>query len=304
MLNEYLYQLRKELELQNVKDAAEITEYFAEIIDDRIDNGEDLETVLEKLGDPKTVADGFKAERVETVTSTDEKEIIEMEFADVRKIDINSVSFCYEFLPSDNGMFRIRYEKDNISSLNVSYKHGKVKIDQDYPEFNLGNILQRWINRSKNGFSSPYQAWIYLPNDPVADMEIDTVSGGLVFKNVVLGETEINSVSGKVEMDTVELDSMDSDCVSGRMQMNDVDIKDSLESECISGNIVIDRIRCRKINIESVSANVDISILGRKEDAKVRISSLRSNESYDGNGNTSLKIEAVSGKIHYVFLGE
>ena len=304
MLNEYLYQLRKELELLNVKDAAEITEYFAEIIDDRIDNGEDLESVLEKLGDPKTVAEGFKAEHTETATATDDKETVEMEFADVRKIDIDSVSYSYEFLPSDDGMFRIRYEKDKISSLSVSYKHGKVEIEQDYPEFNLGNILQRWINRAKNGFSTPYQAWIYLPADPVADLEIDTVSGNLVFKDVVLGETEINSVSGRIEMDETQLDSLDCDCVSGKMQMNDVSIKDALESECISGNIAIDRIRCGKIDIESVSGSIDISILGRREDTRVRVSSIRSSESYDGNGSSSLKIQTVSGKIRYDFLGD
>ena len=304
MLNDYLYQLRKELELLKVKDAAEITEYFAEIIDDRVDNGEDLESVLEKLGDPKTVAEGFKTERTETAAATDEKETVEMEFADVRKIDIDSVSYSYEFLPSDNGMFRIRYEKDSISSLNISYKHGKVEIEQDYPEFNLGNILQRWINRSKNGFSTPYQAWIYVPGDPVADLEIDNVSGSLDFRNVVLGESEINSVSGKIEMDETQLDSLDCDCVSGKMQMNDVSIKDALESECISGNIAIDRISCSKINIESVSGSIDIAILGRREDTRIRVSSLRSSESYDGNGGSSLKIETVSGKIRYEFLGD
>ncbi|MBO4919739.1 MAG: DUF4097 family beta strand repeat protein [Erysipelotrichaceae bacterium] len=304
MLNEYLNELRKQLELRKVADAGDITAYFAEIIEDRIDSGEDLETILEKLGDPGTVADGFGEKQIGSMSSADEKEIVEMEFAEVGKIDIDTVSYCYEFLPSSDGMFHIRYEKDSVSSLNVSYKHGKVEIEQDYPEFNLGNILQRWINRSKNGFSSPYQAWIYLPADPIADLEIDTVSGNLIFKDVVLGETEINSVSGRVEMDTVELSSLDSDCVSGRMQMNDVDIRDSLECECISGNIAIDRIRCRKISVESVSANVDVSILGRKEDARVRISSLRSSESYDGNGNSSLKIDTVSGKVRYEFLGE
>ena len=304
MLNEYLNELRKQLELRKVADAAEITAYFAEIIEDRTDNGEDLETVLEKLGDPKTVAEGFGAERIETVTSSDDKETVEMEFADVKKIDIDSVSYCYEFLPSNDGMFRIRYEKDSVSSLDVSYKHGKVEIEQDYPEFNLGSILQRWINRSKNGFTSPYQAWIYVPGDPVADLEIDNVSGSLDFRNVVLGETEINSVSGKIEMDETQLDSLDCDCVSGKMQMNDVSIKDALESECISGNITIDRIRCSEISIESVSGSIDISILGRKEDAKVRVSSVRSSESYNGNGDSSLKLETVSGKIRYEFLGD
>ena len=42
MLNEYLDKLKRQLTLLKVADAEEITDYFAEIIEDRIDNGEDL----------------------------------------------------------------------------------------------------------------------------------------------------------------------------------------------------------------------------------------------------------------------
>lgn len=304
MLNEYLDKLKRQLMLLKVADAEEITDYFAEIIEDRIDNGEDLESVLEKLGDPETVARGFMAEGMETKDAVYDKENVELEFYDIRKIDIDTVSYNYEFLPSADNVFRISYERDDATSLNVSCDHGKIEIEQDCSEFSLKSILKRWEDRSKNGFASSYQARVFLPQDSRTDLEIDNVSGNLTFGNIVLGDVEIDNVSGRIEMDMTEFESVECDSVSGRLQMNDVRISEELEIDTTSGNIAIDRIRCSEIDIDTVSANVDISIIGRKEDAKIDISRLASSESYKGRGGVSLSVSTVSGKVRYGFLGE
>lgn len=304
MLNEYLDKLKKQLTLLKVADAEEITDYFAEIIEDRIDNGEDLECVLEKLGDPQTVAEGFMTEGIEKNDAVYDKENVELEFYDIRKIDIDTVSYSYEFLPSADDTFRISYEKDDDSSLIVSCDHGRIEIGQKCSEFSLVNVLRRWADRSKNGFSSSYHARIFLPQSYATDLEIDNVSGNLTFRNVCLGDVEIDSVSGRIEMDMTEIESVECDSVSGRIEMSDVKIKEELEIDTTSGNVAIDRILCSEIDIDTVSANVDISILGRKEDADIDISGLSSGESYEGRGNISLSVSTVSGKVRYDFLGD
>ena len=304
MLNEYLDKLKRQLILLKVADSEEITDYFAEIIEDRIDNGEDLESVLEKLGDPETVARSFMTEGMETKDAVYDKENVELEFYDIRKIDIDTVSYSYEFLPSADGVFRVSYERDDTTSLNVSCDHGKIEIEQDCSEFTLGNILKRWADRSKNGFTLSYQARIFLPQDSRTDLEIDNVSGNLTFGNVAFGDVEIDNVSGRIEMDMTEFESVECDSVSGHIEMNDVRIDEELEIDTTSGNIAIDRIRCSEIDIDTVSANVDISIMGRKEDADIDIFRLSSGESYEGRGDISLSVSTVSGKVRYDFLGE
>ena len=62
MLNEYLNELEKKLEERNVSERSEIRAYFEEIIKDRLDNNEDLETILNELGDPDAIVDEFVKE--------------------------------------------------------------------------------------------------------------------------------------------------------------------------------------------------------------------------------------------------
>ena len=305
MLNEYLEQLKEKLVQRNVKDSDEIVAYFEEMISDHLDNGEDLLDILNKLGDPEKVAESF-GESEESVPVFKDKETETLHYDSIHSIDIDTVSYSYEFLPSEDSAFHICYEKDESASLNISSSHSHhgidLQIEQDFSEFSLGTVLIRWADRKNRKTSGKaYLARIYVPFEQRMDLEIDNVSGDLSFKDIRLADVEIDNVSGRISMDTVAFQSLECNSVSGKVFMKNLNVEDDLEIDTTSAAVQADIICCEEIEINTVSADVDISVVGRKEDADIEISRLRSSESYEGEGDLSLSIHTISGKIHYSF---
>lgn len=306
MLNDYLQLLKQELESRNINDSDEILAYFEEMISDRLDNGENLEDILNKLGEPEIVAESFGKREEDTPTFKD-KETESLVFESVHSFDIETVSYSYSFLPSSDSLFHITYEKDESTSLNISVSHDRhgadIEIEQDFSEFNLGNVLLKWADR-KNKKVKNYQAWIYIPMEQKTDLEIDNVSGNLTFRNVSLADTEIDNVSGRITMESVTLRALECSSVSGSINMEDLKIEEDLEIDSTSGDIQAERILCEEIDINTVSADVDLTMIGSKQDFDIEISKLRSSESYEGDGDLSLSIHTISGKISYRFTEE
>jgi len=308
MLNDYLQLLKQELESRNINDSDEIIAYFEEMISDRLDNGENLEDILHKLGEPEIVAESF-GKREEDTPSFKEKETETLDFQSIHSLNIETVSYSYSFLPSADSLFHITYEKDESTSLNISASHNRhgedIEIEQDFSEFNLGNILLRWADRkNKKTRDIKYQAWISIPMQQKTDLEIDNVSGDLYFKDICLADTEIDNVSGRITMESVSFRSLECSSVSGTINMEDLKIEEDLEIDSTSGDIQAERILCEEIDINTVSADVDLTMIGSKQDFDIEISKLRSSESYEGDGDLSLSIHTISGKISYRFTEE
>ena len=103
-------------------------------------------------------------------------------------------------------------------------------------------------------------------------------------------------------MEDVAIEELKCDTVSGSYAMSDSRIEDSLDLDSVSGAVRIENLNCREVGIETVSGSVYISLWGRMNDTDIDISGLFRSEKRDGDGDASLSVSSVSGRVEYHFL--
>ena len=267
MLNEYLNELEKKLEERNVSERSEIRAYFEEIIKDRLDNNEDLETILNELGDPDAIVDEFVKEvpQQEIKEKGEEKHL---ELGNIDDIDIDVVSYNISFLPAQGNTFAIDYEEDSITHLDISNKHGELAISQDYEKFSLGLISMRWRVTKYEG-NKPMNAIIYVPQGSEADLDGENVSGNFFLNHVSFSDCNLETVSGDIYIDHSNTADLDLKTVSGDLKIRESQC-DDLNFETVSGDVSIYDLTYDEVDIETVSGDVDATLRGSGEDVNVQ----------------------------------
>ncbi len=301
---EFIEELRFELCKKDVEDMEDILSYFEEMIRDRMEGGEDIESILADLGDPKLIADSLFEDREESAVSKDKSEISESKtaFADVQKISTETVSYNIDFRLADGEEVVLEYENDEFSTLKYSLHHGKLLIEQEYEYRGLDSLRSLLSRFSSKGKKRSYHATLYIPADIDLDIQIDNVSGDLSFFELRCGKLDIDTVSGDLRFDSCAFDDTEIDGVSGDIAITDTVFENEISIELVSGNLRMDRCGCPDIDIENVSGNIDLLLNEKRSNTSVSISGLRRNKEYKTDGNASLKIETVSGKVNYSFI--
>ncbi|MBO4358196.1 MAG: hypothetical protein J5796_00155, partial [Erysipelotrichaceae bacterium] len=128
MLNEFLTRLNEELTVRHIEDREGIMDFIQEMINDRLDNGEELEDVLSALGDPADIARSFADD---DVPETKERSIVQtqssrLEYDYLKDLDIENVSYNYEILPSAEDKVVLEYDESDESYLNIRYHDGRL----------------------------------------------------------------------------------------------------------------------------------------------------------------------------------
>ncbi|MBR5755296.1 MAG: hypothetical protein IKX97_05710, partial [Erysipelotrichaceae bacterium] len=128
MLNEFLTRLNEELTVRHIEDREGIMDFIQEMINDRLDNGEELGDVLSALGDPADIARSFADD---DVPETKERSIVQtqssrLEYDYLKDLDIENVSYNYEILPSAEDKVVLEYDESDESYLNIRYHDGRL----------------------------------------------------------------------------------------------------------------------------------------------------------------------------------
>lgn len=317
MLDNYLIEFKKELEKRNIADPQDIIDFFHEMINDRIELGEDIQDILNSLGSPETLAQSITTDNKqsneikddetkseETKTFTEEKHL---EFENINKIKIELVSYGFEIYPSDNDKYIIEYNDTESTFLNIKNRDGVLKIEQEFPFSsgrytfnNLSDFFKKGINVLGQWKGST--AKLYIPSDSLPNTYIETVSGLIKIDGVDLNVLNVEAVSGSIDINNISSSKLDCENVSGRTTIENAIIAEKTSVESVSGKISMKQIKCPIIKAESVSASVDVDIIGNQDDYDINISSLFNSNEKQGNGNCSLYIETVSGRANYNFI--
>ncbi|MBQ2509617.1 MAG: DUF4097 family beta strand repeat protein [Erysipelotrichaceae bacterium] len=300
MLNEYLTRLKNALH-NDIEERDEILNFVEEMINDRMENGESLEDILASLGEPEKVAESFTGTPAERPKQETQKDTLRhFEYRNIRKIDIESISFSYEFFPSDDDRFLLDIEAEGDPGITVDCHNGVLKIEQDPIEGDFRDMFRNW-SISRNLFNREVLVKLALPQDSRCSLEIDNVSGSLSLRDIALEKAEIDSVSGPLTLNNICLHTLNSEMVSGSLSLQNVTVEEKTTAEMVSGSLRTSALKCPKISLEAVSGSIDLQIDGRKEDYEIRIEKPFREEHIPGNGNCLLKIEGVSGRIRYGF---
>lgn len=296
MLNEYLLNLKNILQERNVKDVDDIIDYFNEMINDRLDNGESIDQIIESLGDVNELANNFAPDQnIPTkVQSTNNN----LKYLGIEKLKIENISYNYHIIPSNNDELSIEYDEDSSTNLSIKQIDNVLKIEQEY-----NNIMKGLFNRGFNFNNNNLKATIYLPKH-ISLFEFENVTGDLTLNNQTIDNIDIENVSGDIKLDDINCQKISLESVSGDVLINNIIVKEKTSLEIVSGDIKIDNIKCSKIKAESVSGDIDISIVGRKQDTNIQIEKLMHEEKHVADSDNYLKFESVTGDLKYSFLND
>ena len=299
MLEKYLEDLRVELDRREVDDREGILQYFEEIINDRIDNGESEEEIIASLGPAQELMDGIyeKKERIESRPSESDKETIVLRH--IRDIDISVQSYDVKIMSCEGDCGRLEYDRNEDEGLDVEIKGSKLSIEQNVSLGIIDTFFAKIFHNGSGTFNGHLDIW--LPKEEIDDLEISTVSGDLEICDLCADEVEINTVSGDLKLSRMQVEEADLNVVSGDVSMDHVLIEDELEIDSVSGDVDARNISCPKISVSTVSGDADLLIDGVRSDYTVEISAINEHRAYAGSGKGRLSFSTVSGDIDYVF---
>lgn len=303
MLNNYLERLNKVLSVLEPEERNNIMDFVEEMINDRIEIGQSEQEILESLGEPEEFAKNFIGNEEFKKIENKATQLIDkhLEFENVQKLDIESISYSYVIQSTTGNKLTVDYEDSADSSLNITMRNGTLSIEQDpMNQFDFSNMFRKWSER-KNIFSSS-TVTISIPESYNCSLDIENVSGKIEINGIASGKTYIENVSGKITITNTFVEKLDCETVSGSIDISQFSSASTIDIESVSGSIKLHDINCDHITIESVSGSVNTSILGNYEDYNIEIEGLFNNKTIDNNGHKSLNIETVSGSVNYKFI--
>lgn len=292
-MDKYLLGLQKELENVNAENIEEILDYFTEMISDRLENGEDIETILNELGDPKTLASNFASGEVKTKTVSDNQHLVYDELKDL-VVDVNN--YDVKIVKHDSNEVIVDFEERGNVSLDCDYHNGKLHIEQKGMSFDLGKFFNFSNHKS---ISLPLT--VYVPNSYRNNVDIESVNGLIQISDLELDKVEIENVNGDVNLNNLIANQLEYDGVNADIDIVDCSIK-HLYMETVNGDIQMDRIGFKRIDIETVNGDCEIAALASKEEVSVNIEKLFRNNRQKGAGDKQINFESVNGDIKIEYL--
>jgi DUF4097 and DUF4098 domain-containing protein YvlB len=306
-LDIYLEELKRELEKRNIAEKDDILQYFEEMITDREESGEEIDSILSSLGEPCDVINSlYGAEEKEESAETEKEDTSKRySFADVRSIKIENVTYDFCFHEDDVDEVTVVFNDDKYTTLNVECDNGRLKIEQEYAFKGItalfSSLTRLFSDSDKNNMAGRYRAEVFLPRNARLDLKMETVSGETRFTDIGIGDLKMETVSGDLELNGCNFDDCSVDSVSGNIEVHDLIVDEKFDVESVSGDLEIDGIRCEKIEIDTVSGDAEILIDGPKDDYNVKISKVLKDISTEGKRHSYLKVNTVSGTITYNF---
>ena len=301
MIEEYLERLKKALNKKNIPETDDILQYFEEMIEDRVEQGENLEDVLNDLGEPEQIVRAFsgKEETPKQEKNIDKSQQDRTIYHGIRKIKITSTSYDFEFLRSsdEETIFECDGDDDTMMHEQVG---DTLNIEQDFPFYGKGaGILQKVFHGSFDGGN----VMLHVPDGCVVIM--DNVSGDIKIDGLRLEQFNLDSVSGDIDMDDTTARAMKLNTVSGDIEMDDVFVEETLKIDSVNGDYDGDRIDCKDIIINSVNGDIDIGLNARRDQVQYKVTSLfHEKTSGSGEFDHKLRIDTVNGDIDYHFLNQ
>lgn len=143
--------------------------------------------------------------------------------------------------------------------------------------------------------------FIVVPlNYSLENIEISSVSSGLLIKDLVLNEVDIENVSGEVKLENLNSQILSVDNVSGKVILSKVSSND-LSIDNVSGNITSEELSLNKVDIGTVSGNISLSVINEPNEIDLDTVSGGINLSIIDELGFSVKISKVSGDFNCEF---
>ena len=299
MLDQYLEELKEELNKREADDREGFLQYIEEIISDRMENGESEEEILSSLGPAEKFIDGIyeKKEQMEENVRSRETKTISLDHISDINIDVETFDIRIRSCEEEKG--RLEYDSVNEMGLNIVVDEDELSIEQDNSASSFSGLFGRLFRNDSVSFEGTIT--IYLPKQQKTDLELHNLSGDVEIFDLNFNDVEIETVSGDVSLRNVRADEIELKTVSGDIRMEEVSAEEEVQIETVSGNVDGHFVHGEEIDVNTVSGDIHLMVDGNREDYSIEENRVNHHSSYNGKGSRELRINTVSGNIRYHF---
>ena len=152
-----------------------------------------------------------------------------------------------------------------------------------------------------NGFLDGGAVTLFIPENYVGELDIDTASGDISLTECTFSTIEIDHVNAEVLCNGIYADEIELNGTSGEVRLYDCTITESIENNTVSGNMEFVLLSApQNIEIDSVSGEVVVTL---PQNASVAtkfesVSGQLINEfATIAHGDTEISVESVSGSL-------
>lgn len=256
------------------QDKARLLEYFAEMIDDRIEDGVSEEEAVAAMGDPADIAREFSTDATASAPQAAAEAVTALRQLRIRVLnaDVNIVreplsgGAAAQLRFSDPGRFEWRAdgetleitEKDVTSPLKLGFSF---------------NSLKRLLT------SDGLRLTVALSEGLPGDLEFHSAGGDLTIRAVALGgaarlhsangdfdirqvrcagRLEINTQSGDLELNGLTAEAFSFKAANGDIEAASLSVDGQLCLETTSGDVELRALRCGELSVSCASGDVEV----------------------------------------------
>ena len=261
------------------KEMAELRDYYAEQIDDRVEEGLAEEEAVAALGDPEALAEQLIRENGARDTAPAdardariEGDIVRLEL-DVARAD---VVLRHEQLPEGEAA-RVKF----ASKYEWSLTDGTLRIEERDEE---KNFFRRLI-------SLPME--ITLAKNNIEALDARSLAGDLSLAGIRIRAVTIDTRSGDVTLERIDSAEIAVGCASGDISAKET-AADRVCFKCASGDITVKDVRAEALQIQSASGDVELANVSVDRAA---LSTSSGDCTVRGLKGRMLRLESASGDI-------
>lgn len=266
---QFLETIRRSIGHLPAREAEQSLEYYAEMIDDYVENGMTEEQAVEAIGSPEDIA----ARIIDDIGCAAEQEPEQTFSADTCVVDrffdsvsINAVEHDIILRPSQDDKCRVQCDSAD--------KYITVRVHRNTL------VITRKRRRKSFSFISDSSLTVYLPHREYISAKLETVSGDIdVPSQCVFAGAHLSSISGDIEYFSRTTAGMSAKSTSGDIRISDAHGK-LVSITTVSGDIELDHSTADSLHITSVSGDVR----------------------FDGCDAPSVRIKTVSGDVEGTLL--
>lgn len=176
----------------------------------------------------------------------------------ISKITIDNISANIVIIPENRDNIKVHY-------------YGNVSSTKDIPQLSIitdGEEIIIKLVEPKKMIRILYFVnivlEIYIPEDYIGDLTIDSKSGNIEFqKSILLDRLSLNSFSGNLDINHLSTKDTDIHFASGNLKVGNLQAED-IDIKSFSGNIRVDNLRANDCNLKMSSGNLRAEVFHSK----------------------------------------
>jgi lia operon protein LiaG len=244
-----------------------------------------------------------------SAVSTEISESAQFGIEDISRIEVATVSTNVRVLPSSDEEVHVYFTGHTttgmgtaIPRMETDIEDGVLSIQIVYPSPIVIGLFHL----------SSLELDVYIPSGYERDLDVQTTSGAIQLEEMTLENIKTNSVSGRIDLESIYAKKISVNNTSGSVVLEDT--KADMNINTVSGKIDADLQKLEKeLVINSISGAVKVTVprqssfafalsstSGKIEndfEANIASSSNRELKGTVGDGNATVSIKTVSGRI-------